>query len=167
MSFTELSEVLGNLGEFFGSIAVLITLVYLAVQVRHGKQLLETNRNIALGQISQTNAGFRLGLQRHLTEPHIIALREKVEQGSAVYSSTHIENFDLLSSEEKMLWRSVQAQYAIMHDDGLYQASLGLIDDRAREILEQGVKQSMPFWEYFDNYVPTRLKLWYDQQNPK
>ena len=41
MSFLELSAVLGNVGEFLGSIAVLVTLIYLAVQVRHSRELLE------------------------------------------------------------------------------------------------------------------------------
>lgn len=41
MSFIELSAVLGNLGEFIGSIAVLGTLVYVSVQVNHSKELLE------------------------------------------------------------------------------------------------------------------------------
>jgi len=41
MSFIELSAVLGNLGEFMGSIAVLATLVYVSVQVNHSKELLE------------------------------------------------------------------------------------------------------------------------------
>ena len=34
MNFAELSAVLGNPGEFVGSFAMLVTLIYLAVQVR-------------------------------------------------------------------------------------------------------------------------------------
>lgn len=34
MSFTETAALLGNLGEFFGSIAVLATLLYLVIQIR-------------------------------------------------------------------------------------------------------------------------------------
>jgi hypothetical protein len=162
MTFVELSEILGNIGEFVGSVAVLVTLIYLAVQVRHGKQLLEENRKIALGQVSQTNAGFRMNLQRYLADPRILEVREKVEEGDAVYSEAHKENFDQLSAAEKMLWKGIQAQYAIMHDDGLYQASLGLMDDQDREILERGVKQSVPYWQYFDNYIPSRLQSWYE-----
>ena len=164
MALAELFEILGNVGEFVGSVAVLVTLIYLAVQVRHGKQLLEANRKIALGQVSQTNAGFRLDLQRYLAEPRILKLREKVEGGDAVYSEAHKRNFDQLPVAEKMLWRNVQAQFAIMHDDGLYQASLGLVDDVDREILERGVHQSMPYWQYFENYVPSRLRAWYERQ---
>ena len=46
MDFVELSTVLGNLGEFIGSVAVLATLIYLAVQVRQSKELLERNEKI-------------------------------------------------------------------------------------------------------------------------
>ena len=38
MTFIELSEVLGNLGEFVGAIAVVATLAYLALQVRHNSK---------------------------------------------------------------------------------------------------------------------------------
>jgi hypothetical protein len=34
---------LGNLGEFVGAIAVVVTLVYLAVQVRHSRAATEAN----------------------------------------------------------------------------------------------------------------------------
>lgn len=36
-------HLLGSLGEFVGAIAVVVTLVYLAIQVRHGSVLLEAN----------------------------------------------------------------------------------------------------------------------------
>ena len=41
MTFIEISEILGNLGEFVGSIAVVATLIYLAVQVRYRKNLMK------------------------------------------------------------------------------------------------------------------------------
>lgn len=39
MSLLELTALLGNLGEFLGSIGVLATLIYLALQVRQSKEL--------------------------------------------------------------------------------------------------------------------------------
>ena len=41
MSLTEVTQILGNLGEFFGSIAVVVTLIYLVVQVRQSARLIE------------------------------------------------------------------------------------------------------------------------------
>ena len=163
MTFIEISEVLGNLGEFIGSVAVLVTLIYLAVQVRHSRDLLEDSRKIALGQVSQTNAGFRLDLQRYQAQPHIAQIRAKVEGGEAVYHEGQKINFDQLNPIEKLQWKSVQAQYAIMFDDTLYQSKLGLVADTDQETLVKQLKSNMPYWEYFGAYIPTRLKHWYVQ----
>lgn len=43
MDFLTISQILGNFGEFVGAIAVVITLGYLAVQVRHSKEATEAN----------------------------------------------------------------------------------------------------------------------------
>ena len=43
MSFGELSQVLGNVGEFVGAIAVVATLFYLAVQVRQNTRIVRAN----------------------------------------------------------------------------------------------------------------------------
>jgi len=163
MTFIEFSEVLGNLGEFIGSVAVLVTLIYLAVQVRHSRDLLEENRRIALGQVSQTNAGFKFELQKYQAQPHLAQIRVKVEQGEAVYHEEERALFDQLNPVEKIQWRSIHAQFAIMLDDSLYQSSLGLVAEQDREILAQQVKSSMPYWVYFGIYIPTRLVHWHEQ----
>ena len=59
MSFVELSAVLGNWGEFVGSIAVVATLAYLTVQVRYTKQ--ELSRSV--GQ-ERASASINLLLNR-------------------------------------------------------------------------------------------------------
>ncbi len=38
MTLMETAQLMGNFGEFFGAFAVVATLFYLAVQVRHGKE---------------------------------------------------------------------------------------------------------------------------------
>ena len=43
MDFVTTSQILGNVGEFVGAIAVVVTLAYLAVQVRHNKEATDTN----------------------------------------------------------------------------------------------------------------------------
>jgi hypothetical protein len=43
MPSLEMAQFLGNIGEFLGSIAVLITLVYLAIQTRHARTANEAN----------------------------------------------------------------------------------------------------------------------------
>jgi hypothetical protein len=43
----ETIETLGNLGEFVGAIAIVVTLIYLSIQVRHSRSLIEAN-NVAM-----------------------------------------------------------------------------------------------------------------------
>ena len=50
---------LGSIGELVGSIAVLFTLVYLAIQVRHSRELLERNEKLSLGQAFQSRIDAR------------------------------------------------------------------------------------------------------------
>ncbi len=47
MSFAEFAQIAGNLGEFFGAVAVFVTLAYLAVQVRQSNRLAITQTNYA------------------------------------------------------------------------------------------------------------------------
>ena len=74
-------EALGNIGDFIGGIAVIATLVYLAIQVRQNTQLIRANAlsttasasvdfNYALGNNPASARVFQLGLEdfRSLTE---------------------------------------------------------------------------------------------------
>jgi hypothetical protein len=45
----EITQILGNIGEFVGALGVVATLIYLAVQVRHSAVLLESN-NAAMAE---------------------------------------------------------------------------------------------------------------------
>ncbi len=54
MTFIELSEVLGHLGEFIGAIAVLLTLIYLAIQVKHNNRLHQESNVLAQSQAEVT-----------------------------------------------------------------------------------------------------------------
>jgi hypothetical protein len=51
LTFIELSEVLGNLGEFVGSFAVVSTLIYLTIQVRHSRDAMQENARLAQGAV--------------------------------------------------------------------------------------------------------------------
>jgi flagellar biogenesis protein FliO len=46
MTLIETAQLLGNFGEFFGAIAVVATLVYLAVQVRYSRNALNREASV-------------------------------------------------------------------------------------------------------------------------
>ena len=50
MTGLEITEVLGNLGDFLGAIAVFATIVYLSIQVRHAKQSVDANTAVLANQ---------------------------------------------------------------------------------------------------------------------
>jgi hypothetical protein len=66
MSVDELSQILGNFGEFVSAIAVVATLFYLAVQVRHSKDATEANtRSLEQSrEIALNEAGFKVARSR-------------------------------------------------------------------------------------------------------
>ena len=84
MSFTEITAVLGNLGEFIGAIAVVVTLFYLAIQVKQSKEATEANtrsleegRNLALVQTYQANLFRKSDYLMRLSESPMLPARLK------------------------------------------------------------------------------------------
>ena len=69
MDIVTTSQILGNVVEFIGAIAVVLTLAYLAVQVRHSKEATDTNtRTIRANASKEVYVGwsnFCLELSRH------------------------------------------------------------------------------------------------------
>ena len=61
MDHQAFAQPLGNYGEFVGAIAIVVTLVYLAVQVRHSKEATEANTKVAKATTRQALAD---GMQR-------------------------------------------------------------------------------------------------------
>ena len=66
MSISEVTQILGNIGEFVGSLLVLGTLVYLAFQVKQAKQLLQISVALGRGEASREINGLRLNNPRLL-----------------------------------------------------------------------------------------------------
>lgn len=72
MSILEITQLLGNVGEFIGSLVVLATLIYLASQVRQTKRLLETSIALGRGAASREINGLMVQL------PGLSELQSKV-----------------------------------------------------------------------------------------
>ena len=81
MTLMETAQLLGNFGEFLGAIAVVATLAYLAVQVRHGKDSLDANTRSLRAQIAQARADNQQSFYRDAMHsdhwPSIIAKRRE------------------------------------------------------------------------------------------
>ena len=78
MGLMETAQLLGNFGEFVGAFAVVATLVYLAIQVRHGSASLDANTRSLKAQVSQARADNQSAKFRALMDsPHYAAMLAK------------------------------------------------------------------------------------------
>lgn len=66
MNLMDMSQMLGNFGEFFGAIAVVATLFYLAVQVRHGRDATEANTRETRAATTQATLDSEMFVQSHM-----------------------------------------------------------------------------------------------------
>lgn len=113
-----------NVGEFVGSIAVLATLVYLAVQVRHSRDMLEENRKIALAQTYQARA--QMASQQALLNDSLSASPNLVRLD--IYQLS-VEDLSKYSEVELAVIRQRLQLAIISMDNVFYQDRLGLVDN--------------------------------------
>ena len=104
----ETIQMLGSLGEFVGAIAVVATLVYLAIQVRHSKEAMEANTK----SVDESRKLATVEAQQRWTEMFVndcIAARES-DYMPAITLKLREEGFDSLTPEEQVRQRlSTQA----------------------------------------------------------
>jgi hypothetical protein len=151
MTFVEVTSVLGNLGEFIGAFAVVVTLIYLAMQVRLSKEateantrLMEENHQLSLVEnymrrSERVEAGYRDN-----------ALSS--EMSRLVYKATT----DFESLDEFELYRLREWSHAHMHrlDAQHYQYQHGLLEDEAYQNLRRALARYAPTWKLADIQPP-------------
>ena len=143
MSFQEITEVLGNLGEFTGAIAVVATLFYLAIQVRHSKEATEANtrsleesRKIALVQTYQARAAESAASLRMFVDSDVASLTVK-------HITSGIES---LSTEERYKVRQFQMNNIERIDASYFAFQQGLLPEYEDEFV-QIIKLLGPLWK--------------------
>ena len=137
---------LGALGEFLGSIAVLATLWYLAMQIRQNTRAMDENRKLALAQAYQMRAD---ALQNMLVRaadseyigPIIIKLTD------AGYPED-LASLDALTPEERGRFRQWQIAQQTHWDNMYYQYQQGFLDEEYyNDSLKERVRRLGPVWE--------------------
>lgn len=144
MSVTEFTSILGNVGEFVAAIAVVVTLIYLAAQVKLSKEATEANtrqmeeiRKIHLvdnymRRSERVEAGYRDG-----------ALSD--EMSKLIFQA--YKDPEALNDYERFRMR--EWSHAHMHrlDAQHYQYQHGLLEDEAYQNLRRTLKQFGPIWK--------------------
>ena len=151
MTLLEWASLLGNFGEFIGAIAVVVTLLYLAAQVRLGKEATEANTR-QLEEIRRLN----------LVENYM-RRSERVEGGyrdSALSDEISRLSFKATTNPDSLddfeLHRMREWMHAHMHrlDSQHFQYQNGLLDEESYQNLRRVLARWVPIWEQFDVELP-------------
>jgi len=141
MTITEL----GALGEFVGAIGVVITLIYLAIQIRQNTRAMEESRRLALAQTYQLRAdALQDMLVRAANSEHVGPILAKLTE--AGYPED-IGSLDQLSPGERGRFRQWQIAQHVHWDNMFYQYQQGFLDEEYyREEFVVRVRRLAPVW---------------------
>jgi len=142
MSLTEL----GALGEFVGAIAVVVTLVYLAIQIRQNTYAMAESRRLALAQTYQMRADALQEMLVHAAESEHIGpiITKLVEAGYP----EDVRSLDALTSVERGRFRQWQIAQQTHWDNMFYQYQQGFLDEEYyRDSFRVRVRRLAPIWD--------------------
>ena len=136
---------LGALGEFVGAIAVIATLVYLAVQIRQNTRAMEDGKKLALAQTYQMRAdALQSMLVQAANSEYVGAILVKL---TSLGYPENVESLDQLSVEERGRFRQWQIAQQTHWDNLFFQYQQGFLDEEYYEdAFRERVKRLAPTW---------------------
>ena len=137
---------LGALGEFVGAIAVVATLVYLAVQIRQNTRAMEETKRLALAQTYQLRAeALASMLTQAATSEQLGAIIVKLVE--AGYPDD-LSVFEQLTATELGLFRQWHIAQRTHWDNLFYQYQQGFLDQEYYEDeFRDRVRRLAPVWD--------------------
>lgn len=148
MDHQTFAQLLGNYGEFVGAIAVVVTLAYLAAQIRQNSRVIRDNRNAVTAQASRD-------IDLYLARWHMEVARDKdLKQIAAHAISSHPDDW---SDEEWNEWRVYALSLFLPYQSSYLNREMGVAsDDYAvrRLAILRGLIDSNPAWRRFWELEP-------------
>ncbi|MEM7502908.1 MAG: hypothetical protein AAF417_12725 [Pseudomonadota bacterium] len=117
---------LGAIGEFVGAIGVIVTLIYLAVQIRQNTRAMEEGRRLALAQTYQMRSDALQDMLVRAASSEVGAILVRLT--SAGYPE-NVGALDALSAEERGRFRQWQIAQQTHWDNMHYQYQQGFLDE--------------------------------------
>jgi len=137
---------LGALGEFIGAIAVVVTLAYLAIQIRQNTHAMEENKRLALAQTYQMRADALQHMLVRASESEYIG-PIIVKLNLAGYPGD-VASLDVLTPEERGRFRQWQIAQQTHWDNMFYQYQQGFLDEEYyRDAFRERVRRLAPIWK--------------------
>ena len=136
---------LGALGEFVSAVAVVITLVYLAVQIRQSNQAMREGRRLALAQTYQMRADALQDMLVHAANSEHIApiLSKLTSQGYP----EDVSSLDHLTPDERARFRLWQIAQQTHWDNLYFQYQQGFLDEEyVNDAFRERTARQAPVW---------------------
>jgi hypothetical protein len=140
MSTLEISQLLGNYGEFVGAIAIVATLVYLALQVRHSREALNANtseleqsRRLQMAEAYQARASCMMSHYMDIVQSDLPEIRQKgseQDEASLTFADRFRNHHELMAKYTHLDNVHFQHQKGFIDDeyyDSFFRAGVGLI----------------------------------------
>ena len=138
-------EALGAIGELSGAAGVVITLVYLAIQIRQNTQSMEEGRRLALAQTYQMRADALQSMVVHAAGSEIGRIIVKLTQ---LGYPENVGALDELTGEEKGRFRLWQIAQQTHWDNTFFQYQQGYLDkEYYEEAFKERVGRLAPTWQ--------------------
>jgi len=136
---------LGALGELLGAIGVIVTLIYLAVQIRQNTESMNENRKLALAQTYQMRADALQGmLVQAACSPNLGPLIVKL---TSLGYPTDLSSLRKISPQELGIFKQWQIAQQTHWDNMFYQYQQGYIDPEYYENeFRVRVQRLAPVW---------------------
>ncbi len=137
---------LGALGELLGAIGVIITLIYLAVQIKQNTHSINENKRLALAQTYQMRADALQGmLVEAASSPTLGPLIVKLTK---LGYPTDLSSLNRISEEERGIFKQWQIAQHTHWDNMFYQYQQGFIDPEYYESeFRVRVRRLAPVWK--------------------
>ena len=137
-------EAIGAIGELLGAIGVILTLVYLAVQIRQNTRAMEEGRRLALAQAYQQRAD---GLSTMMVDAANGEIGRIIVKLTTLGYPEDLGSLKQLTVEELGRFRQWQIAQLTHWDSVYHQYQQGFLDDEYyEEAFKERVARLVPVW---------------------
>ena len=129
---------LGSIGEFISSIGVIVTLIYLAIQLRQNTEVMRESQRIArVDAMTSKNELIERSSAQAAINPEILEIRLRAKK-EGVRGLSELETARLMSWE---------AARAMRLESQFFQWENGLLDDDYYDQFRTAISNSAPLWK--------------------
>jgi len=153
-------EAIGAVGEIVSAIAVVATLVYLSIQLRQTRTLMERAEKLALSQVHAQRAESRQTQELAIASTdHLAPIWAKVFGANDELDPSRLDDLSMEERVRFMQWN----KYQITHFDNLmYQYELGLMNEESYEVHLATTLRAAKMWTDLGIPITPRLRRIYE-----